>query len=231
MTGLKTAAIVVGAVVAILGVFVLAMASPPTERRDADGYYMDDLVTFDRPSRAIVVDDIDILKGLYGPLADDAFLLFVIADPVDLRMQGVASGPDTLFMGVAPTSAVDAYLDGVAHDEITDLERHSESKQIQDVHYTTHEGTRTPGAPGTETFWVTSVAGTDPLTLDWTVEPGDWTAVIMNADASNGVTADLAFGAAAATDIDPIARIASTVALIALIGGGLLLLYGLLRRG
>jgi hypothetical protein len=37
--------------------------------------------------------------------------------------------------------------------------------------------------------------GTGSLTLDWKPRPGDWRAVIMNADASRGVTANLQLGA------------------------------------
>jgi hypothetical protein len=76
---------------------------------------------------------------------------------------------------------------------------------------------------------VTSVAGTGLQTLDWTIESGDWTAVIMNADASSGVSAELAFGAAP-SNIDAITWTTLTVGLISLIGGGLLLYRGLRRR-
>lgn len=231
MTGQRTAAIAFGIAALVVGALILLMGSAPTEHRDADGYYMDDPVTFARPSRAIITDDIDILKGVYGPLADDAFLLYVTADPVDFRMQGVASGPEVLFLGIAPTSAADAYLDGVAHDEIAEVESHEESKQILDIRYTAHEGTDAPSTPSTETFWEVSVEGTGPQTLDWTLEPGDWTAVIMNADASLGVTAELAFGAAAASNIDSIARTGLIGAAVLVIGGLLLLTYGFLRRG
>jgi len=91
-----------------------------------------------------------------------------------------------------------------------------------------HEGTGTLGAPGAERFWATSVAGTELQTLDWTVEPGDWTAVIMNADASSGVTAELVSGARA-SNIDTIAWTKITIGLIALVGGGLAMFLGIRR--
>ena len=72
MTGQSMTAVVVGAVAAAAGFVGLTMASVPTEHRDSDGYYIDDPYTLSAPSRAIVTDDIDILKGVYGPLADDA---------------------------------------------------------------------------------------------------------------------------------------------------------------
>lgn len=125
---------------------------------------------------------------------------------------------------------VDAYLEDVAYDEIAELERHEESKQILDVRYTVHEGTDTPNTPSTEAFWGVSVEGDGPQTLDWKLKPGDWTAVVMNADVSLGIVADLAFGAAPASNVDSIARTALIVAMVLVVGGLLLLSYGLLRR-
>ena len=230
MTSTRITAIVFGAVAAGIGFLTFVMGTPPDQYRGADGYYVDDPVTLDRPSRAIVTNDTEILKGVYTDLADDSFVLYITADPIDLRIQGAASGPTSLFMGVAATNAVNEYLMGAAYDEVIELDRDEESKQILEVQYTAHAGTGTLNLPSTETFWETSVEGTGLKTLDWTLEPGDWTAVIMNADASSGVTADVAFGAAAAANVDAIGRATSTVAVIALIGGALLLAYGLLRQ-
>ena len=204
MTGRRIGAVVAGAIAMGVGLLVLIMGSLPTDYRDADGYYMDEPVTYDRSSRAIVTNDVDILRGVYTQLADDSFILFAAADPLDFRMRGVASGNSPLFMGIAPTSAVDAYLTGVAHHEVTEVDRHEESKEILDVRYTAHEGTTAPSPPGAESFWESSVEGTGRLTLDWTLQPGDWTGVIMNADASSGVSADLAFGAAPPANLDSI---------------------------
>lgn len=230
MTGrnTKTVVIVLGAVVALFGVVLLFGAiAPLTEHRDADGFYMSAPSTFARPSHAIVTGDIDILRGRYETVIESSVVLAFVADPDDVRMQGTASGPNELFMGIAPTTAVDEYLDGVAHDEITGWE--ADRGDIVDVEYTTHQGTVPPNAPGTETFWVTSVSGTGTQTIDWTIESGDWTAVIMNADASAGVTTELAFGAAP-SNITAIAWTTLVVGLIGLIGGGLLLYRGLRRQ-
>ncbi|MEN8114979.1 MAG: hypothetical protein ABFS21_11405, partial [Actinomycetota bacterium] len=123
-------------------------------------------------------------------------------------------------------AAIDAYLDGVAHDEIAGL--NLDRASIGDVEYTTHEGTGMLDTPGVEAFWATSVEGIGLQTLDWTVEPGEWTAVIMNADASSGVTAELAFGATA-SNIAAVAWTKITIGLIALIGGGLAAFLGLRR--
>ena len=229
MTG-RTITVVAGVVAALVGVVLIFGATGPVgEYRDADGFYMSDPFTVARPPHAIVTGDIDLLRGRYDTLTEGSVVLAFVSEPDDVRMQGVASGPNALFMGIAPTSAVDEYLSGAAHDEIIDWS--ADLAAIIDVEYTTHEGTGTPGPPGAETFWVTSVAGTGLQTLDWTIESGDWTAVIMNADASSGVSAELAFGAAPSSKFDAITWTTLTVGIIALIGGGLLVFLGLRNRG
>jgi hypothetical protein len=55
--------------------------------------------------------------------------------------------------------------------------------------------TRQPAAPAAQSFWVASTSGTAPLSLTWNPQPGHWSLVVMNTDASPGVRADLDFGA------------------------------------
>ena len=223
----KTVLIVLGAVLALVGVILIVGAMGPLgEHRDADGYYMSDPAAFDRPSHAIVTEDVDLLRGRYETLGESSVVLAIIGDPNEVRMQGTSSGSNALFMGIAPTTAVDEYLSGVAYDEVTAWEV-GRGAVISDVEYTTHGGPATPpNPPGTEGLWVASVEGTGLQTLDWTIESGDWTAVIMNADASAGVAAELAFGAALSS-IDTIVATSLTVGFLALILGGLLLYRGL----
>lgn len=220
--------IVIGAVaVAVGAVLVFGSMGAVGEYRDADGYYMSDPLAVDRPSHAIVSSDVDLLKGRWETLTEGLSVVGFVSEPDEVRMQGTSSGPDALFMGIGPTSAADEYLGGVTHDEVTDW--NANIAAINEVEYTTRQGTATPGPPGSETFWVTSVAGTGQQTLDWTIEPGDWTAVIMNADASAGVSVEVAFGALPTSNINAIAGTALVAGLIALIGGGLLLFFGLRR--
>ena len=46
-----------------------------------------------------------------------------------------------------------------------------------------------------ESFWVKSISGTGSLAVAWKPRPGNWRAVVMNADGSRGVTAELQLGA------------------------------------
>ncbi|MEN8113342.1 MAG: hypothetical protein ABFS21_03045, partial [Actinomycetota bacterium] len=113
MTGLKTTAIVVGVLAAFLGGFLILSGTDDltSSSRDSDGYYTTDPATFDRASAAIVIRDIEIVQGRFRQhTADSPGLL---SGDLDIRMQGVTSGPGALFMGVATTAAIDAYLDGV----------------------------------------------------------------------------------------------------------------------
>lgn len=130
---------------------------------------MSDPLTIDRASRAVVTGDIDILRGRYETVVESSVVLAFMDARGEVRMQGFASRANALFMGIAPTTAVHEYLEGVAHAEITD--RELDNASVRNVEYTTNDGTRMPDAPGTETFWVASVAGTGPQTLDWTITP------------------------------------------------------------
>lgn len=229
MTSRKTTAVVSGGFVAFVGLLLMFGALGPLgQRRDADGYYISDPFPVDRPSHAVISGDVDILRGRYETLGESSVVMAFMADPDEVRMHGVASGPTPLFMGIAATTAVDEYLGGVAHDEIISWDVNRAA--IEDVEYTTHGGTAPPGSPGTGVPWEASVAGTGAQTLDWTIESGDWTAVIMNADASAGVKAELTFGAAD-SNINTIFWISMTVGPIGLIGGGLLMYFGLHRPG
>lgn len=225
MTGRSTTAIALGAIAALFGaVLILGGMGPMGEYRDTDGYYMSDPLSVNRPSHAIVSGDTDLLRGRWDTLTEGSVVLGFIDEPDDVRMRGEASDSGALFLGIAPTAAVDEYLDGVTHDQITDW--NADLAAIDEVEYTTHVGTAPSGPPGAEAFWEVSVEGSGPQTMDWTIESGSWSAVIMNADASAGVTGELAFGAAPADDIQAIARTSLAFGAAALVVGGLLLYVG-----
>ena len=119
-------------------------------------------------------------------------------------------------MGIAPTDAVAGYLDGVAHDEITKWD--SKQDDIEYVVYTRTEGATDPAPPGTEDFWVASVSGSGEQALDWTVQSGEWALVIMNADGSPGVSADVRFGFLRPPFLLPVGAASLAIGLVALVG-------------
>jgi len=79
---------VFGALILLLG---LALAyggiAPLTEARDADGYYMSDPFTVDRPSRAVITRDMGLLRGRYQTVEEESLVDLFVAEPDDIRMQ------------------------------------------------------------------------------------------------------------------------------------------------
>ena len=203
--GLGTGLVVVGLVL-IFNFGLMSLFHSPV----LGEYRLSDPLTIEVSSRAVVTDDVELLRWTTMPE--------FVSPPDDIRVQGVATGSDALFMGIAPADAVAGYLDGVVHDEITEWD--SFQDDITDVVYTRNEGATDPSAPETTGFWVASVSGSGELALDWTIESGEWALVIMNADGSPGVAADVRFGVATLPVLLPIGLATLAVGLAALISGG-----------
>jgi hypothetical protein len=219
MTGRKILALVFGLLLLLVGAALVSGATLVlAEDRDADGFYMTDEYTFQRSSYAIVSEDVDILTDA------PAWVIDWITDPVDIKMRGRSGMGDDLFIGVAATSAVDEYLADVAHDEVTNID--FDGSTITGVEYVAHTGTtEPPTVPSAETFWEASSEGIRTRTFDWPLESGNWTVVVMNADASAGIDADLAFGVKV-SNLLPIAWTVLGVGVIAVLGGALLIISG-----
>ena len=64
-----------------------------------------------------------------------------------------------------------------------------------------------------------SASGDGDQTLEWTIEPGSWALVVMNADGSPGVTADVRFGVATPSILFPIGLVSLVVGLVAVVAG------------
>ena len=107
-----------------------------------------------------------------------------------IRITGSSELPSPLFIGIAPTARVSKYLSGVARDRITSIDLAAGS-----VQHTHVDGVTLPSAPGKQSFWVAKAEGTGTQTLEWALQKGDWTVVIMNGDASPPVAATMSMGA------------------------------------
>jgi len=192
------------------------------------GEYNMTQLTIETSSRAVVTNDVELLRGHYARDSGLATMIWYwfVSPPEDGRAQGVAAESDPLFMGIAPADAVAGYLDGVTHDEITewDLLLFSDELGEEEVVYARNEGTTDPAAPGTQGFWVASVSGSGEQTLDWTIQSGEWAVVIMNADGSPGVSADVQLGVQVPSGFGPIGLASLVVGLPAATGGILLML-------
>jgi Domain of unknown function (DUF4389) len=183
----KVILIVVGVIAGIVALALLvggcALVAIDQTQRDDDGFLMSPTQEFSTPTYAVVSESADLdTEGAEWAL--DAFLGTVrIRSESDRRV----------FVGIGPAAAVERYLDGVDQDVVTDLDSHGEPE------YTRHAGATRPARPDTQRFWVSSATGTGEQTLEWDPQDGDWRAVVMNADATRGVAADLSIGA----ELDP----------------------------
>lgn len=136
-------------------------------------------------------------------VATDTYAL--ISDPVEiedelpagssfdirLRLRAESVGAsDEVFIGIAQAVDVDRYLADVPHEVVTDIEWGQRG-----VRTDRFDGSREPGPPGDETFWVESTTGSSQRTLDWELEEGSYRFVVMNADGSAGLDARVRLGA------------------------------------
>ncbi len=221
MTDRNTKITVVGVIAIIVGFFAVFMGVGDvlTEQRDADGYLMSDPLTIDRPSPVVISNDIDLMRGHYECVTEDS-LIALLPRSDDVRVTGTAAGSEALFLGIAPVDAVATYLDGVPYDEITDWG--CDQDHLTGVEYTTHQGSGLPDAPQAQTWWLASISGTGQQTVDWTIPSGEWAVVIMHADPSSEVSADVRFGAQMPSGMMTMAWILIAVGLPLLIAGGLI---------
>lgn len=150
--------------------------------KDNDGFFISSQERFEQSSYAISAD---------VEIASDAprWLAEWISDIGEVRVTGSSNTASEIFIGVAATDDVEGYLSGVAYGEVEDIEYNPFN-----IDYLSHDGTATPSAPTDQVFWVERTSGSQEQTLDWAIEPGNWSVVVMNADGSPFVDTDLVFG-------------------------------------
>jgi hypothetical protein len=107
-----------------------------------------------------------------------------------VRIKATSQGDAPLFVGIGPSSDVETYLSGVAGDIVTSF-----GWGWLDNKYEHVDGVAPSTTPGQQDFWQAKQEGTGTVTLEWGVQDGDWTAVIMNADITAPVVADVILGA------------------------------------
>ncbi len=171
---------------------------------DDDGYFE---FTFDRiQSDGVAIAATDIRFD------DDFHDAVWIHDWMDvdvrLRVDG-ARTTDDVFVGIARSADVDRYLTGARYADLVGLDgRRPEYELVR--------GRRSIEPPVDQEFWAASAAGGGVQELTWDARAGNWSVVVMNADGSPAVAADVEVGARSGV-LTPIA-----VTLVVLGGIGLL---------
>jgi hypothetical protein len=185
-SGGRIALLVVGSVLALtslglLGAGGAALWADQTQR-DADGYLATDPVSLTTTTSALVAEPIEVTLDQPG----DAYWLRRALGTVRVEVQAPAGRE--LFVGLARSGDADRYLDGVAVDRVADVNGTEAS-------YERRSGNQAPAPPAAQPFWVASASGSGTLDLDWDVRDGRWALVVMNADGTPGVAADVRAGA------------------------------------
>jgi hypothetical protein len=171
------AGLVAFALVVVGGVLLYANG-----QKDRDGYVSTHSHRFHTGTYAIATDDLDVNTDAPDWTTDGSAL-------GKIRLKATSHAGKPVFVGIAPTKDVDAYLRGAGHATVTDVE-------YPDFHasYATHSGGR-PAPPAAQRFWTASVNGGGKQTLEWKVRDGNWSVVVMNADGSANVDAGVSAGA------------------------------------
>ncbi|MCH7846639.1 MAG: DUF4389 domain-containing protein [Acidobacteria bacterium] len=182
----RIAVIVIGVVLALPALGLLlggaALTVGYATERD-DGYFDVTLERLSTPTAAITTEEAD-LRADPGP---PDWVLDFVDFSIRIQATGIDQG-SALFIGIGPEADVEAYLSGVAHDEIRDVESDG------DIKYRSIAGTASPAPPAEQGFWVASASGTGTQELIWEFSEGTWAAVLMNADASPGILAEVTVG-------------------------------------
>jgi Domain of unknown function (DUF4389) len=182
-------AIVLGVILALTGIGSLIGAGvlgwANATQRDSQGYFSTPTDRFASSTYAITSDRIDLNSGA-GP--GEWGKWFTKNDNVaTVRIR--TKTPSNVFVGIGSQTDVDRYLAGVAHDEVTKV-----NYRPFKATYRRSPGTATPALPASQTFWVAKNSGESANTLTWVPTQGEWAVVVMNADATPVVKADIALG-------------------------------------
>jgi Domain of unknown function (DUF4389) len=183
--------------------------------RDSSGYMTTRSEPLTTTRSAIVSDSVD--------LDHEAWLARRFLGKVQIHATG--TGGKDVFVGIGEDDAVDAYLDGVGHDRLSDIDLDPFRPEYEPT-----EGGSPATRPGDAGIWDASAEGPGKVTATWKPEDGSWSAVLMNADGSPGVEARVSVGARAGFLLGW-ALILLAVGLLVLAVGALLLYLAFRGRG
>lgn len=199
------------ALAALLGGSALALAY--AFGRDDAGYFETSLDRVESTTVAVTAEDIDFATDPGTP----GWVIDALDANVRLRVTN-ADAQQAVFVGIASQADLDRYLTGVAHDQIRELDGRRPV-------YRNRAGSSDVGAPTSETFWVANASGTGEQELVWPATEGRWAVVVMNADGSPGVAADVDVGVKAGFVL-PLALILIGIGAVATAGAVALIVFG-----
>lgn len=216
----KIVMLVIGSLLVLIGLGLAAGAAVVGTLNAGQGddqYFSAPEEVYQVDSYALTAPEIDVSGGMRS---QDAF--------GTLQVEGESTTPgQELFIGVGPEADVERYLADVQHSELREVT----FRPFRPL-YDERQGTAVPAPPGDQDFWAASASGSGEQSLEWNLDEGSWTAVVMNADGSRPVSAELQIGVRSDLlgPLTWILLISSIVFLVAGIGLAVAGAMGLSRR-
>ena len=180
----RVVSLVIGCILGLASLGLLAAGGfatwATTTQRNAAGY-LTSTHTIATTGHAITSDQIDFWTATDWVTPAD-----VVGT---IRIRATATNPAAgVFIGVAPTAAVDSYLTGVNRQVVTGWSPFSS--------YYRHEAGAAPKtAPTDAGIWTAQASGPGTQTLTWRPTGGTWTIVIMHPNGSAGLSVTAEMGA------------------------------------
>lgn len=195
--GLFHIGVVLVAVIMLIAAFGLVMGGTSLRSiqeimTDEEGYIMSNTKRIQVSSYGVVVEDMDID---IDPVAlrwfenRGGFLSF--------KMTTESNNPEkAIFVGVARKADAYSYIEPMEYHNIVDYDfgwepGTSGSSQPQ---YMLHPGDAPTAPPTVHSYWIVQGAASGPQTIVWEPEAGNYYLVLMNADGSRNVDADIKLG-------------------------------------
>ncbi len=194
------------------GVLVWASA-----KADDDGFINAGEETVSTRGYAVTTGRVDLDLDDAGSFLDDI-------GSGEVKLAADAGGDADTFVGIARTADVRRYLQGSGRAVITDYEGWPGEPV-----YHEQGGDRRPGRPAAQAFWVAQAQGPGRQDLIWDVRDGEWTAVVMHADASKRLDAEVDAGAELPGYVGGVGFGSIGIGIL-LLGGSVLMLWLGLRR-
>lgn len=214
----RVIALVIGSLLSVAALGMLfgagAIGLATAIERDDDGYFDVTLDRIESDSVAVISHDL-ALSSEPGP---PQWILDVLDVDIRLRVSNAQEGD--IFVGVARTADVDRYLADVAHDVVIEVVGNVAILALRD-------GVDDVEPPTDQDFWAESSSGSGTQVVEWEVESGRWTVLVMSADANPGIAVDVEVGVRAGL-LATVAFILLGLGLFLLVAGVALILFGAL---
>ena len=158
---------------------------------DAEGYISTKAYQLESDSYAIVTEPAHVDLDAGWDWGWGWFRGWDLGGLVTLKIEGTNNNPKGIFIGIADTeqSSWQEYISDLEYDEIIRF-----SLSPYEVDYQNHTGSSEPEIPDSQTFWKYKVVGTGTQELEWELETGTYSMVLMNQDGSRDVDVDISLG-------------------------------------